>query len=61
MNVLPVMSVTTCLYCSSVALERCGGDDNNEGDYDDDSNGKSLDTATAGVLSGLWNSALSLG
>ena len=55
------MSVTTRLYCSSVALERCEGDDNNGDDYNDDGNGKSLDIATAGVLSGLWNSAVSLG
>ena len=49
--------------CFSVALEGRKGKDNNGDDYndDDDINASSPDTATAGVLSGLWSSAVSLG
>ena len=57
------MSVTMWFCCFSVALEGRKGKDNNGDDYndDDDINASSPDTATAGVLSGLWSSAVSLG
>ena len=49
-----------CSCYSSVALESHKGN-NNDDDYDDDSTASSPDAATAGVLSGLWSSAVSLG
>ena len=57
---MPARSITMCSCYSSVALESHKGN-NNDDDYDDDSTASSPDAATAGVLSGLWSSAVSLG
>ena len=58
---LSIIDVAMCLCCHSVALESRKGK-YNINDYDDDDiNASSLDTATAGVPSGLWSSAVSLG